>query len=36
MAMALGAAWHAKVHMWCDLAARRSPFPHDASAMEPT
>jgi hypothetical protein len=22
MAMALGPAWHAKVHMWCDVAVR--------------
>jgi L-amino acid N-acyltransferase YncA len=32
MAMALGPAWHAKVHMWRDVA---SP-PRDESAEEPT
>jgi RimJ/RimL family protein N-acetyltransferase len=32
MAMALGPAWHAKVHMWCDLA---SPT-RDESAEDPT
>jgi ribosomal protein S18 acetylase RimI-like enzyme len=35
MAMALGARLHAKVHMWCDVAARTPSSAHDGTCKEP-